>query len=68
MMHPQVNHLGPYTLTRLLESKLAASKARVVNVASVTHRITRIKVRFGWVGALVGLGVCGRERGGRGCV
>lgn len=39
----QVNHLGPYTLTRMLESKLVASKARVVNVASVTHRITRIK-------------------------
>ncbi len=34
----QVNHLGPYTLTRLLEPKLVASKARVVTVASVTHR------------------------------
>ena len=42
-MLSQVNHLGPYTLTRLLEAKLVASKARVVNVASVTHRITRIK-------------------------
>ncbi|GBF90754.1 hypothetical protein Rsub_03055 [Raphidocelis subcapitata] len=42
-MLTQVNHLGPYTLTRMLESKLVASKARVVNVASVTHRITRIK-------------------------
>jgi NAD(P)-dependent dehydrogenase (short-subunit alcohol dehydrogenase family) len=39
----QVNHLGPYTLTRLLEKKLVASKARVVNVVSVTHRITTIK-------------------------
>lgn len=39
----QVNHLGPYTLTRLLEAKLVASKARVVMVVSVTHRITTIK-------------------------
>jgi WW domain-containing oxidoreductase len=38
-----VNHLGPYTLTRLLEKKLVASKARVVNVVSVTHRITTIR-------------------------
>ncbi|PNH06526.1 WW domain-containing oxidoreductase [Tetrabaena socialis] len=36
----QTNHLGPYTLTRLLERKLVASKARVVTVASVTHRTT----------------------------
>ncbi|KAG2501756.1 hypothetical protein HYH03_000256 [Edaphochlamys debaryana] len=36
----QTNHLGPYTLTRLLEKKLVASKARVVTVASVTHRTT----------------------------
>jgi len=42
-MLTQVNHLGPYTLTRLLEAKLVASKARVVNVTSVTHRITTIK-------------------------
>lgn len=42
-MLTQVNHLGPYTLTRLLEKKLVASKARVVNVVSVTHRITTIK-------------------------
>eukprot|EP00879_Flechtneria_rotunda_P005095 GHRR01005374.1.p1 GENE.GHRR01005374.1~~GHRR01005374.1.p1 ORF type:complete len:366 (+),score=91.50 GHRR01005374.1:533-1630(+) len=39
----QVNHLGPYTLTRLLEKQLVDSKARVVNVVSVTHRITTIK-------------------------
>mmetsp|Transcript_24448 Transcript_24448/g.53399 ORF Transcript_24448/g.53399 Transcript_24448/m.53399 type:complete len:355 (+) Transcript_24448:113-1177(+) len=39
----QTNHLGPYTLTRLLERKLVASKARVVTVASVLHRTTRIK-------------------------
>lgn len=39
----QVNHLGPYTLTRLLEPKLIASKARVVNVVSVTHRATQIR-------------------------
>lgn len=43
LANAQVNHLGPYTLTRMLESKLVNSKARVVNVASVTHRITRIK-------------------------
>jgi NAD(P)-dependent dehydrogenase (short-subunit alcohol dehydrogenase family) len=42
-MLTQVNHLGPYTLTRMLEPKLVTSKARVVNVASVTHRITTIK-------------------------
>lgn len=42
-MLTQVNHLGPYTLTRLLEGKLVANKARVVNVTSVTHRITTIK-------------------------
>ncbi|MEW5298527.1 MAG: hypothetical protein WDW36_001641 [Sanguina aurantia] len=34
----QTNYLGPYTLTRLLEPKLVASKARVVTVSSVTHR------------------------------
>lgn len=34
----QTNHLGPYTLTRLLEKKLVDGKARVVTVASVTHR------------------------------
>lgn len=43
LLPAQVNHLGPYTLTRLLEKKLVASKARVVNVVSVTHRITTIK-------------------------
>eukprot|EP00878_Enallax_costatus_P001002 GHUV01001134.1.p1 GENE.GHUV01001134.1~~GHUV01001134.1.p1 ORF type:complete len:354 (+),score=120.84 GHUV01001134.1:515-1576(+) len=42
-MLTQVNHLGPYTLTRLLEEKLVASKARVVNVVSVTHRFAKIK-------------------------
>jgi hypothetical protein len=39
----QVNHLGPYTLTRLLEKKLVDSKARVVNVCSVTHRMTKLR-------------------------
>jgi WW domain-containing oxidoreductase len=39
----QVNHLGPYTLTRMLEAKLVDSKARVVNVVSVTHRFAKIK-------------------------
>lgn len=39
----QVNHLGPYTLTRMLEPKLIASKARVVNVVSVTHRLEKIR-------------------------
>lgn len=38
----QTNHLGPYTLTRLLEKKLVASKARVVCVASVKHRESRM--------------------------
>lgn len=42
-MLTQVNHLGPYTLTRMLEPKLIASKARVVNVVSVTHRIDKIR-------------------------
>lgn len=46
----QVNHLGPYTLTRMLEPKLIASKARVVNVVSVTHRID--KIRCGMQGQL----------------
>lgn len=40
---PQTNHLGPYTLTRLLEKKLVASKARVVTVASVAHRTTTLR-------------------------
>ncbi|KAF5827890.1 hypothetical protein DUNSADRAFT_18581 [Dunaliella salina] len=39
----QTNYLGPYTLTRLLEKKLVSSKARVVTVASITHRTARIK-------------------------
>lgn len=39
----QVNHLGPYTLTRMLEPKLIASKARIVNVVSVTHRLDKIR-------------------------
>ncbi|GIL92709.1 hypothetical protein Vretimale_19417 [Volvox reticuliferus] len=39
----QTNHLGPYTLTRLLEKKLVDSKARVVTVASVTHRTVVLK-------------------------
>ena len=40
----QVNYHGPYILTRLLEPVLIASKpSRVVNVASVEHRIGYIK-------------------------
>ncbi|KAL4459097.1 hypothetical protein ABPG75_013962 [Micractinium tetrahymenae] len=40
----QVNYLGHYALTRLLEDMLQASApSRVVNVSSVTHR-------YGWVG------------------
>ena len=40
----QVNYHGPYTLTRLLEPVLIASKpSRVVNVASVEHRVGYIK-------------------------
>ncbi|KAG2492105.1 hypothetical protein HYH03_009596 [Edaphochlamys debaryana] len=38
----QVNYLGPYALTRLLEPKLVASRARVVCVSSVTHRCYEI--------------------------
>ena len=52
---PQTNYLGPYTLTRLLEKKLAASKARVVTVASITHRTVRIKDAEvgGWGGGVL---------------
>lgn len=39
----QTNHLGAYKLTRLLEKKLVASKARIVTVSSVTHRIVTIR-------------------------
>lgn len=39
----QTNHLGPYTLTRLLEKKLIDSKARVVTVASILHRMVTMK-------------------------
>ena len=40
----QVNYHGPYTLTRLLEPVLIASKpSRLVNVASVEHRIGYIR-------------------------
>jgi retinol dehydrogenase-12 len=36
----QVNHLGAYTLTRLLEEELTlGAPSRVVNVSSVTHRL-----------------------------
>ncbi|CAK0787703.1 hypothetical protein CVIRNUC_010925 [Coccomyxa viridis] len=39
----QVNYVGPYVLTRLLEPCLkAAGQARVVNVSSVTHRYGEI--------------------------
>lgn len=40
----QVNYLGHYALTRLLEPVLIASKpSRVVSVSSVTHRFTSIR-------------------------
>ena len=40
---PQVNYLGPFLLTRLLEPCLVASApSRVVNVSSVTHRYGRL--------------------------
>ena len=39
----KTNHLGPYTLTRLLEKKLIDSGARVVTVASVLHRMVTVK-------------------------
>lgn len=40
----QVNYLGPYHLTRLLEDRLiASSPSRVVNVSSVMHRFGCIK-------------------------
>jgi NAD(P)-dependent dehydrogenase (short-subunit alcohol dehydrogenase family) len=39
----QVNYLGPYVLTRLLEDKLVAgAPSRVVNVSSAMHRRARI--------------------------
>eukprot|EP00892_Ulva_mutabilis_P003516 jgi/Ulvmu1/1536/UM011_0266.1 len=38
----QVNYLGPFLLTRLLEARLWQSRARVVNVSSVMHRVSRI--------------------------
>ncbi|KXZ49862.1 hypothetical protein GPECTOR_19g313 [Gonium pectorale] len=38
----QVNYLGPYHLTRLLEPKLVASKAWIVAVSSVSHRCYEI--------------------------
>ena len=35
----QVNYLGPYHLTRLLEPQLLASApSRIVNVSSIMHR------------------------------
>ena len=39
----QVNYLGPYHLTRLLEPQLAASApSRVVNVSSIMHRAASV--------------------------
>eukprot|EP00246_Nothoceros_aenigmaticus_P002192 TRINITY_DN12993_c0_g1_i1.p1 TRINITY_DN12993_c0_g1~~TRINITY_DN12993_c0_g1_i1.p1 ORF type:complete len:326 (+),score=35.03 TRINITY_DN12993_c0_g1_i1:430-1407(+) len=40
----QVNFLGPYVLTRLLEKNLIeGAPSRVVNVSSITHRHARIR-------------------------
>lgn len=46
----QINYLGPYHLTRLLEGLLASTAAetghaRIVNVSSVTHRYAYIQRR-----------------------
>lgn len=39
VLHLQVNYLGPYHLTRLLEPVLIASKpSRIVNLSSIMHR------------------------------
>ncbi len=39
----QVNYLGPYHLTRLLQPRLAASTfSRVVNVSSIMHRAASV--------------------------
>jgi len=39
----QVNYLGPFTLTRLLEQQLIKNApSRVVNVSSITHRVSCI--------------------------
>lgn len=38
----QVNYLGPFLMTRLLESQLLQCRARVVNVSSVMHRVSLI--------------------------
>lgn len=45
----QTNYLGPFLLTRLLEPRLIESKARVVNVSSVTHRFCFIKDPVGFL-------------------
>ena len=45
----QVNYLGPYLLTRLLEDRMKAPKgvggisSRIVNVSSVMHRLTKYR-------------------------
>lgn len=38
----QVNYLGYYTLMRLIEGKLIASKSRVVTISSVLHRLVAL--------------------------
>jgi NAD(P)-dependent dehydrogenase (short-subunit alcohol dehydrogenase family) len=39
----QLNHLGAYLLTRLLEGELQRDAARVVMVSSVVHRVGRLE-------------------------
>ena len=39
----QLNHLGAYLLTRLLEGELQRDAARVVMVSSVMHRVGRLR-------------------------
>jgi NAD(P)-dependent dehydrogenase (short-subunit alcohol dehydrogenase family) len=53
----QVNHLAPYLLTRLLESRLIASKARVIQTSSAAHGLGNV--------VLADLDTAGRYSGNR---